>query len=366
MQSVGAAGKVGGEVEGGGGGQGDRAGGGVLARRGRRAVVAALPRPTSEPGSKIFVAISGTGRGQRSRSARTHVERPEGEDLGFGRRGVREGGRRPGRRPWRRPRPDRPALRKLLQACREAVRVGTARSSRAAASAIRLGVEAGRPAGEVAPQLKQLRRRPGSASPTAKRRSRSAAASALRRRILAEAAALCSARRGAARRRRAGRGAGARRGARGRRRRQNRGSPSPALPLPAPRPGPPPAAERLAFPGLSPRLGLARARCRSGAGTASPRSARRVGERGRDRRESLGHGESSAALCHALWRGIRPACREVGMSDKIALSDMIRKPAQTPCQTPQNQALSPSWPAQRPLRRRALSLARRRKTRRDG
>ena len=29
------------------------------------------------------------------------------------------------------------------------------------------------------------------------------------------------------------------------------------------------------------------------------------------------------------------------MSDKIALSDMIRKPAQTPCQTPQNQAVRP-------------------------
>ena len=46
-----------------------------------------------------------------------------------------------------------------------------------------------------------------------------------------------------------------------------------------------------------------------------------------------------------LW-GIRPACRGVAMSDKLTLSDTIREPAQTPCQTPQNQALSPSWPAQ--------------------
>ena len=38
------------------------------------------------------MAISGTGRGQRSRSARTHVERPERENLGVGGRGVREGG----------------------------------------------------------------------------------------------------------------------------------------------------------------------------------------------------------------------------------------------------------------------------------
>ncbi len=37
-----------------------------------------------------------------------------------------------------------------------------------------------------------------------------------------------------------------------------------------------------------------------------------------------------------------PLVVEWAMSDNLTLSDMIRKPAQTPCQTPQNQALSPS------------------------
>jgi integrase len=37
------------------------------------------------------------------------------------------------------------------------------------------------------------------------------------------------------------------------------------------------------------------------------------------------------------------------MSDKIALSDMIRKPAQTPCQTPQNPMPNAAKPAPRPL-----------------
>ena len=69
-QSVGAAGKIGGEVEGGGGGERDRAGGGV--RPGRVAGPRPpSPRPTSGSGSRIFVAISGSGRGQRSRMART-------------------------------------------------------------------------------------------------------------------------------------------------------------------------------------------------------------------------------------------------------------------------------------------------------
>jgi hypothetical protein len=32
-----------------------------------------------------------------------------------------------------------------------------------------------------------------------------------------------------------------------------------------------------------------------------------------------------AALCHLICGVIRPACRGLAMSDKLALSDMIRK-----------------------------------------
>ena len=97
-------------------------------------------------GSRIFVAISGTGRGQRSRMAMTEVEHPKGEDFGFGRWGVREGGKRQGGGLGRRR--DRIALPcASLQAGCEAVRVGTARSSRAAAAASRPGSRlGGRPA----------------------------------------------------------------------------------------------------------------------------------------------------------------------------------------------------------------------------
>ena len=140
-------------------------------------------------GSRIFVAISGTGRGQRSRRAMTHVEHPEGEDFGFGGWGVRDGGERQGGGlGGRRNRIALPCA--SLQARCEAVRVRRARSSRAAASANPAGVEAGRPAGEIAPERRAGSPRARAASPTAKRRSRSAASSALRRRILAEAAAL--------------------------------------------------------------------------------------------------------------------------------------------------------------------------------
>ena len=43
----------------------------------------------------------------------------------------------------------------------------------------------------------------------------------------------------------------------------------------------------------------------------------------------------------SIWRMIRPACRGVAMSDKNALSDMIREPARSPCQTPRNSARRP-------------------------
>ena len=55
------------------------------------------------------------------------------------------------------------------------------------------------------------------------------------------------------------------------------------------------------------------------------------------------HGER-AALSVPKTRPKRRGCRVIGVSDKIALSDTIRKAAQTPCQTPQNQPLSPPFP----------------------
>jgi hypothetical protein len=49
------------------------------------------------------------------------------------------------------------------------------------------------------------------------------------------------------------------------------------------------------------------------------------GWRGRlGRRETRGHGESSAALCRVIWRRIRPACRWAGMSDKLPISDISK------------------------------------------
>ena len=82
------------------------------------------------------------------------VEHPKGEDFGFGRWGVREGGERQsgGLAPLQRP--DRPPLRKPSGWMRG--RSGPAEPGRAAPPRRRSGrVEAGRPAGEVAPQPEQ-------------------------------------------------------------------------------------------------------------------------------------------------------------------------------------------------------------------
>ena len=199
----------------------------AFGQAGSPASPAALPRP-------ILAGVQNAGGDQRQgpRPAQPdgdgEVEHPKGEDFGFGGWGVREDGEGR-RRPWRRLRPDRPPLRKPSGWMRgrsgPAGQVEPRRRGREPA-----GVEAGRPAGEVAPQPKQLRRGP-ECSPTAKRRSRSAPSSALRRRILAEAAALCSARRersapaaGGSRRRTASRRASPAPAT-------NSGSPCPALPL---------------------------------------------------------------------------------------------------------------------------------------
>ena len=104
------------------------------------------------------MAISGTGRGQRSRMRDDHVERPEGEDFGFGRWGVREGGERQGGGfCGRRNRIALPCA--SLQARREAVRVhGQVQPRRRLKNPA--GVEAGRPAGAIAPERQEVRRGP--------------------------------------------------------------------------------------------------------------------------------------------------------------------------------------------------------------
>ena len=101
-------------------------------------------------GSRIFVAISGTGRGQRSRMARTMSNDPEGEDFGCGRWGVREGGKRQGGGLCgRRNRIALPCA--SLQAGCEGVRVRQSQVEPRRRVGNPAGVEAGRPAGDIAP-----------------------------------------------------------------------------------------------------------------------------------------------------------------------------------------------------------------------
>ena len=162
-QSVGAAREIGGEVEGGGGGEGDRACGGV------RPGWVAGPWPpsaarTCKAGIQDFRGDQRHGPRPAQPDGEDDVERPKGEDFGFGRGGVREGGERQGGGSWRPPRPDRPPLRKPSGSMRGRSGPRPGRS-RAAAAANPAGVEAGRPAGEVAPQLQ-------GASPRAERRRR--------------------------------------------------------------------------------------------------------------------------------------------------------------------------------------------------
>ena len=144
------------------------------ARLGRPALAAGLPPGDRRAGIQDFRRDQRHGPRPAQPNGDDDVEHPKGEDFGFGRWGVREGGRTPGRRPWRPRRPDRPPLRKPSGWMRG--RSGpTARSSRAAAVGEPAGVEAGRPAGEVAPQREQLRRRAG-----IRRRRRSAGRAARR------------------------------------------------------------------------------------------------------------------------------------------------------------------------------------------
>ena len=141
-------------------------------------------------------------------------------------------------------------------------------------------VEAGRPAGEIAPQRQKVRRRP-------ERIADGEAQVAQRRRVGVEAQDLragCGAHAGrgagAASRRKAGRGVGTRRARRGRRRRRTTARPALPVRSPAPRTAQPALGpERLAFPGLSPRSGFAPPRRRNGAGTPSSGSAAGSGTR---------------------------------------------------------------------------------------
>ena len=319
-QGVGAARQVGGEIEGGGRGQRDRAGGGVCPGgvagsrpRSRRLTAGSDPEFWWRSAARAAASAAGwRGRG------RTAI-----------RRGFRL--RRPGRPGRRRPpeqrscplqRPDRPPLRKPSDQMRGRSGPDRARSSRAAAVASRSASKAGgRPARS---RHSDTRFAAGpSASPTAKRRSRSAPSSAFRRRILAEAAALFSARRlrsapaqGGSWRRKPSRSARAAPAA-------NQGSPSPALPLARAQAGIGAGGKAC----VSGAFALGRFAWRSSGAARQrvpqgPEAGRRAGL---GRRESLGYGESLAALCHGHLRVIRPACRSVAMSDKVALSDMIRK-----------------------------------------
>ena len=68
--------------------------------------------------------------------------------------------RTPGRRPWRPPKPDRPPLSAILQAGCEAVRVWQARVEPRRRVENPAGVEAGRPAGAIAPERQEVRRGP--------------------------------------------------------------------------------------------------------------------------------------------------------------------------------------------------------------
>ena len=255
--------EIGGEVEGGGGGERDRARGGVWPGWVARPWSSSGARQSAGSDPGFSTAISGTGRGQRSRMAMTMSNAQSAKDFGWGRWGVRDGGERQGGGfCGRRNRIALPCA--SLQACCEAVRVHSQVEPRRCVE-IRPGSRLG---GRPAPSRQSDRRFAAgpSGSPTAKRRSRSAAASALRRRILARGRGALQ-REAGAQRPGGGRigaqecveqrepGAGGKQGTR------------PPLPFrsPAPRPGSAPAAERLAVPGFSPGSPwLARA-CRNGA-----------------------------------------------------------------------------------------------------
>ena len=228
-------------------------------------------------GSRIFVCDQRHGPRPAQPDGDDDVEHPKGEDFGFGRWGVREGGE--GQGGGLGGRRDRIALPcASLQARCEAVRVRHSQVEPRRCVEDPAWVEAGRPAGAVAPERQEVRRR-------AERVADGEAEVAQRGCVGVEAqdfggggGALQREAWSATPRRRAGRGAGRRRARRARRRRQTADRPPLPFRSPAPRPGSAPAAERLAFPGFSPRFGLARARFAERRRNALPKVRRRVGE----------------------------------------------------------------------------------------
>ena len=261
-------------------------------------------------GSRIFVAISGTGRGQRSRMAMTmsNTQRARISASAAGASGKAENARAAALAAAETGSPS-PAQAFRLDA-RPFGSTGQVEPRRRVGDPA--GVEAGRPAGaDRATAISRFAAGP-SGSPTAKRRSRSAPSSALRRRILAEAAALCSARR--ARSAPAAGGSGRREGVE---QREPGAGGEQRIALPCPSARPRPGRDRRRWRKGLPFRGFRRVRLGS-----RPRRGRRgnafrtgleAGRRaGRNRRESLAHGESLAALCHLYVEDIRPACRGGG------------------------------------------------------
>ena len=213
-------------------------------------------------GSRIFVAISGTGRGQRSRMARP-CRMPRAQR--FRLRRLRRLGRRRtrGRRPSRPPKPD-PLPCTSLQARCEAVRVHSQVQPRRRV-ADPAWVEAGRPAGAIAPERQKVRCGP--------ERVADGEAQVAQRAFVGVEAQDFGGGRGALQRQagaerpgggRVGR-AGMRRAAQARRRPRTADRPPLPFRSPAPRPGSALAAERLAVPGfLSGSLGSRPRRGRRG------------------------------------------------------------------------------------------------------
>ena len=309
------------------------------ARLGRRASTVAPP-PDRRRGVQDFRGDQRHGPRPAQPEGEDDVEHPKRQNFGFGRRGVRDGGRTPGRRPLRPPKPDRPPLRKPSGWMR-GHSGPAARSSRAAASNIRPGSRLG---GRPAPSRQSDNRFAAgpSGSPTAKRRSRSAASSALRRRILAAG-------RGALQRQ-----AGAQRPGGGRVGAQDGveqrepgagGEQRIALPCPSARPRPG-RDRRRRRKGLVLR-GFRRARLGSRPRRGRRRNAvqkvwRAVGEQveiGANHVGMVNRRRRFVTLC-----GEESAPLVVGRRCPISLHyrTSIRRPAQTPCQTPRNPALRPS------------------------
>ena len=222
---------------------------------------------------------------------------PKRQDFGFGRWGVREGGERQGGGLCGRG--DRIALPcASLQARCEAVRVHSQVEPRRCVDNP-AGVEAGRPAGAIAPQRQEVRRGP--------ERVADCETEVAQRGFVGVEAQDFGRGRGALQReagaqRPGGRRIGAQTGVE-KREPGAGGKQRTALPCPSARPRPGRDRRRrrkgLPFQGFRrARLG-SRAR-RERRGKALLKVRRAVGEQARDRRESPGHDESCAAVCHAV------------------------------------------------------------------